>query len=252
MRAVRTIARLQAQAASIHRSAEAPPDIPAIDAALLRGPDDEIKARRLLRAAGLDVAEEVLVTTAQAAVEAAQRLGCAVALKASSEDIPHKTEVGGVLLNLASAAEVEAGFATITGNIARNAPQARMDGVLVSPMVQGGVEMIVGVVNDAVFGPLVMVGFGGIFVEALRDTAIRIAPFGQDTALEMLHELRGFSLLNGARGSKPADLDALAQAIARVSVLAFRHAHEIASLEINPLLALPDRAVALDGLIVSK
>ena len=251
-RAVRMIARLQAQAAAVQRSAEALPDVPAIDAALLRGPDDEIKARRLLRAAGLDVAEEVLVTSAQAAVEAAQRLGCAVALKAASEDVPHKTEVGGVLLNLSCASEVEAGFATITANIARNAPQARMDGVLVSPMVQGGVEMIVGVVNDAVFGPLVMVGFGGIFVEALRDTAIRIAPFGQDTALEMLHELRGFSLLNGARGSRPADLAALAQAIARVSVLAFRHGHEIASLEINPLLALPDRAVALDGLIVSK
>ena len=251
-RAVRVIAALHALRARPEAHDDDVPVVPEISAALLDTQDDELKARRVFRAAGLDVVEDILARTSQEAVEAAAGFAGPVVLKIASPDILHKSDIGGVKLNLHTAADVTAAFDDICAAAAQHAPAARIDGVLVSPMVPAGVEMVLGVVNDPIFGPLVMIGFGGIFVEVLRDSAVRLAPFGKTTALQMLRELRGYGLLTGARRTTPVDLDALAEAMARISVLAHRHADRFASVEINPLVALADRAIALDGLIVSR
>ena len=131
---------------------------------------------------------------------------------------------------------------------------ARPDGVLVAPMVAGGVETILGVQRDPLFGPAVMFGLGGVFVEALDDVVFRLAPFGLDEARRMIREIKGFKVLQGLRGAPPADLDALAEALARLSALAATGAERIESIDVNPFLVLPEGqgAVALDALIVPR
>ena len=151
-------------------------------------------------------------------------MGGPVAMKIVSPDIPHKTEVGGVVLGVEGAAAAEAAFERIMENAARHAPDARIDGVLISPMISGGVECILGAKIDPVFGPVVMFGLGGILTEVLRDVAFRRAPFGPDVAREMIDELKGAAVLKGARGQPPADLDALADAIAKLSLFAAANA----------------------------
>ncbi len=190
--------------------------------------------------------------TAEAAARAAGELGLPVALKLNAPGIAHKTEIGGVLLNLATAAAVRDGYAALMSRAA--AAGARPDGVLVAPMVAGGVETILGVQRDALFGPAVMFGLGGLFVEALGDVVFRLAPFGLDEARRMIREIKGFKVLQGLRGAPPADLDALAEALARLSVLAAAGAERIESIDVNPFLVLPEGqgAVALDALIVLR
>jgi len=133
------------------------------------------------------------------------------------------------------------------------APRAKIDGVLISPMVSGGVEMILGVQNDPVFGPVVMLGLGGIFVEVLRDVTFRIAPFGVEEAQRMIGELRGRPMLEGARGQLPCDVDALAQAVSKLSIFAAAQRGQFTSIDVNPLLVRPkgQGAAALDALILT-
>ncbi|HUF86803.1 MAG TPA: acetate--CoA ligase family protein [Thermohalobaculum sp.] len=220
-------------------------------APLPEGSLGEREAKAVLAAAGLPVVEDRLAATATEAEAAARAFGGPVAMKIASPGILHKTEAGGVKLGVPPERAAEA-HAEIMASARAYAPEARLDGVLVSPMVAGGVECILGARTDPVFGPVVMFGLGGVFTEVLRDVSFRRAPFGPATARAMIDELKGAALLTGARGSPPADLEALAGAIARLSLFAAAHAETIESVEMNPLLARPEGPMALDALIVRK
>ena len=218
------------------------------------GFEGERAARRLVARIGVGVAEDRLATTATEAAAAARAFGGRVALKIVSADIAHKSDMGGVALGLSGDAAVEAGFARLMDNAARNAPGARIDGVMVSPMIEGGVECILGVTRDPVFGPMVMFGMGGVFVEVYKDNVLRQAPFGLATAREMISSISGFPMLDGARGRPKMDIEALAMALSRLSAWADRRRDDFASLEINPLIVLPAGAgvVAVDALALPR
>uniref|UniRef100_A0AAU2A316 Acetate--CoA ligase family protein n=1 Tax=Streptomyces sp. NBC_00093 TaxID=2975649 RepID=A0AAU2A316_9ACTN len=210
----------------------------------------EHAAKLLLRAYGIRVPREQLVTSAAAAVRAAGLVGYPVVMKASGGQIAHKTELGLVKIGLTSASQVRDAYRELT-DIARY-EGVDLDGVLVCQMVERGVEMVVGVTHDDLFGPTVTVGLGGVLVEVLRDTAVRVPPFGEEQARDMLTELRGRALLDGVRGRPPADLDALVEVVMRVQRMALELGDELAELDINPLMVLPrgQGAVALDALAV--
>jgi acyl-CoA synthetase (NDP forming) len=209
-------------------------------------------AKQALAAVGLHMLPERVAATPEEAAAHAAAIGFPVVLKIVSPDLPHKTEVGGIALGLADAEAVRTAAQTMRARVVATAPQARIDGLLVAPMVTGGTELILGTTQDAVFGPAVMVGLGGIYAEVFRDVAVRQAPVLQAAAQEMLRSLKCFPLLDGARGQPKADLGAAAQAIVVLSRFAATHAGRIASVEINPLLVrkVGEGAVALDALIV--
>jgi acetyltransferase len=197
-------------------------------------------------ACGIAVAAPVVVATAGEAGPAAARVGFPVALKIVSPDISHKTEVGGVRLGLASADAVVEAAQAMRERAARERPHAVLEGFAIQPMVPAGKELLLGSVRDPQFGPLVMVGFGGIYVEILRDTAVRLAPVTAGEALAMLDELRLAPLLRGVRGEPAVDLSALAATIARFSELAAA-APGVEEVELNPLVAGPAGVIAVDA-----
>jgi acyl-CoA synthetase (NDP forming) len=252
-RAVRALAAV----ASANKSAPAKPvfEIPDFGSAPvehLAGLErqDERGARDLLRAIGVPVVEDRLATSGAEAMAAAQHIGGRVVLKVVSTDIAHKSDIGGVRLNV-DPSEAGVVFDDMLRAVRQRAPGARLDGVIVSPMITGGVETIVGVKHDAVFGPVLMFGLGGVFVEVFHDTAIEIAPFDRTVAHALIRTIKGYPLLSGVRGSPPADLEALADVLCRISVFAATHAGQFESLEINPLLVRPNGVLALDALITS-
>ena len=213
----------------------------------------ESQALRALGDAGIPGDKSHLATDEKSAVAAARTIGLPVVMKIASPDILHKSDIGGVLIGLASEAEVEKGFGELLARARRAHPAARLQGCLVAPMITGGTEFVLGAKNlDPVFGPVVMVGLGGIFVEILHDISLRLAPVGLAEARAMLRELKGFALLEGARGRPPSDIEALARAVVDLSSFALAHAHDIVSCDINPFLVLTDGAVALDAVIVRK
>lgn len=214
---------------------------------------NEATAKAALNAAGVPFVHDIVATSGPEAAEAAASIVGPIAMKILSPDIQHKSDIGGVKLNV-TAAEATAVFEEIMAAAKRHAPAAAIDGVLVSPMISGGTELILGVTNDPTFGPAVMVGLGGIFAEIFKDTALRLAPVNAAEAREMLESLKAFPLLNGARGRAPSDLDALCETISALSRFATAHAADIAEIDINPILAFPQgRGVAaLDALIVPK
>jgi len=229
----------------------APPALPAPVHVPAEMPN-EVEAKRILAKAGIPVVDERLATATEAAGNAAAEIGFPVAMKLVSTDILHKSEIGGVLLNVADEAAARDGYDTLIARAKTAHPDAKVDGVVVAPMISGGVETILGVKVDPAFGPVVLFGLGGIFVEVLGDVTQRLAPFGVEEAHEMMREVKGFPLLDGARGAAPADLDALAEALARLSVFAHENAERIESIDINPFLVLPkgQGAYAVDALIV--
>ncbi|WP_405839234.1 acetate--CoA ligase family protein [Streptomyces platensis] len=210
----------------------------------------EHAAKQLLRAYGIRVPREQLVTSAAAAVRAASLVGYPVVMKASGPQLAHKTELGLVKVQLTSASQVRDAYRELT-DIARY-EDVPLDGVLVCQMIERGVEMVVGVTQDSLFGPTVTVGLGGVLVEVLRDVVVGVPPFGEDQARAMLDELRGRALLDGVRGAPPADLDALVETVLRVQRMALELGDDLAELDINPLVVLPrgQGAVALDALAV--
>ncbi|MFI5689191.1 acetate--CoA ligase family protein [Streptomyces sp. NPDC051636] len=212
----------------------------------------EHAAKQLLRAYGIRVPREQLVTSAAAAVRAAGQVGYPVVMKASGAQIAHKTELGLVKIGLTSASQVRDAYRELT-DIARY-EGVSLDGVLVCQMVERGVEMVVGVTHDALFGPTVTAGLGGVLVEVLRDAAVGVPPFGEDQVRDMLAGLRGRALLDGVRGRPPADVDALVEVVLRVQRMALELGDELAELDINPLMVLPrgQGAVALDALAVCR
>ncbi|GLK95782.1 hypothetical protein GCM10008164_35220 [Achromobacter xylosoxidans] len=213
---------------------------------------NEVQAMELLRQAGLPASPCVLAGDAEAAVRAAASLGAACVLKVVSPDITHKSDVGGVKLNVQGDDALRSAYADILAAVRQHRPDARIDGVLVAPMAPKGVECIAGVHCDPVFGPVVMFGLGGVFVEVLKDVSFRLAPFGRDDALAMIREIKGYALLQGARGAPPCDIGALAEALAALSRFAHARRADFSSVEINPLLALPEGqgVVALDAVVI--
>ncbi len=202
----------------------------------------EREAKTVLGKYGIKSAPERQAKNADEAVKAASELGYPVVLKADG-DIEHKTEAGAVKLDLRDEAALRAACGAMTA--ARN-------GFLVQQMVKGGVELVVGIKRDPQCGPVLLVGLGGVLVEVLRDTALALAPVGKAEARRMLEGLKGFRLLQGYRGAPAADLDAVCDAIARISEFAADHADAVEEIDVNPLLARPDGAVALDALIVLR
>jgi acyl-CoA synthetase (NDP forming) len=209
-------------------------------------------AKQALAAAGFSIPQEQQVQSADEAVEAAQAVGFPVVLKVVSEDLPHKTEVGGVVLNLADVESVRQAHARILSNVGTCAPQARIEGILVAPMLTGGAELIAGVSRDPVFGPVVMVGMGGIYAEVLRDVAVQAAPVSQGEALSMIRSLRLFPLLDGVRGQPPLDQEAAARLVAQLSEFAHRHRDQVAEIDLNPVLVRPrgQGVAVLDALMI--
>jgi acetate---CoA ligase (ADP-forming) len=204
----------------------------------------EHDSKRLLEAYGIAVTREQVVTSAAAAVKAAATIGYPVVLKASSADLAHKSDLGLVKLGLADAKAVRAAYSAI-------APHS--DGeVLVSEMVSGGTECVIGVSHDDLFGPTIMFGLGGVFVEVLKDVTFRVPPFGKDEARRMIDEVQGAALLRGARGRPKGDIGALVDVIMKVQRLAVDNAERLAELDINPLVVLPKGAIALDALAVTR
>lgn len=251
--AVRALAALAHFGEVFRRGAGAPP--PAAPEGMLPAPEvavSEHEAKRILASAGIAVTKERLATSADDAVAVWTEIGGPVVLKIASPDIAHKTEIGGVLLNLNDADAVSQGFDTLLERAKKAVPDARIEGVIVAEMAAPGVECVLGVVNDPVFGPAVMFGLGGIFVEVLKDVTFRLAPFGIDEARRMVDEIKGRAMLDGVRGAPAADLDALAETLARLSVFAAANAGRIESIDINPLVAGPTGVVALDALIVPR
>jgi len=212
----------------------------------------ESESKQAIAAWGIAGPSEQSVQSADAAVGAAQRLGYPVALKVDSPDILHKTEAGVVRLGLRDADEVRKAYGQIMANASGYAPNASIAGVLVQEMVTGGVEVIVGISYDAQLGPMLLFGSGGVMVEVYNDVALRRCPITRSEALDMVAEVKGAKLLRGFRGQPPADTDALADTLVRVSHLAAQLEGQLAELDINPLMVLPagQGVKAVDALVV--
>ena len=213
----------------------------------------EYLAKQVL-AAWLPEAAERLVQSAEAAADAATTLGFPVALKVQSPDLPHKTEAGGVRLNLADPDAVAAAYAAMLGDVARYAPEAKIDGVLVQKMAPKGHELVIGMVNDATFGPIMMVGYGGTTVELFADVAHSPAPVDEAEAKRMIRSLRSAKLLSGFRGAAPIDLAPVAKLLAALSRAALTLAAQVAEFELNPVILHADGSglTVADALLTMK
>jgi acyl-CoA synthetase (NDP forming) len=209
----------------------------------------EIESKQVLQEAGLPVAAAQLARSAADAASIAAKIGFPVVLKIVSPDVTHKSDVGGVRLGLQSGDEVRAAFGEIVSSVKDHQPQARVEGVAVQKMAPEGTEVIIGMSKDPQFGPVLMFGLGGIFVEVLKDVAFRIVPLEPRDARQMLREIKGFPVLQGVRGHDPADLEALERLILKVSEFVEAHP-EIEELDLNPVLAYKDGCLAVDARIV--
>jgi acyl-CoA synthetase (NDP forming) len=213
----------------------------------------EWQARPLLAAYGIDAGAGTLVHSAAEAEAASTAMGRAIALKVQSADIPHKTEAGALALNVA-AADARAAYERVLANAKRYAPGAAIDGVLVQPMAPPGSEVILGVNRDARWGPLLMVGLGGVMVEALGDVALAPVPLDRESALALLARLKGAAAFGAHRGLAPADTDALAELMVKLSLFAANHADEIAEIDLNPVIVhgKGEGVSIVDALIVKR
>jgi acetyltransferase len=200
----------------------------------------EHEGKELLSLYNIPFTREEIALSEEQAVRIAEKIGYPVALKINSPDILHKTEAGGLKLNIGNKDELISAFNEILKNARRYNPEARLNGILVQEMISGGIEVIVGVNNNPQFGPVVMFGLGGIFVEILKDVSMRVAPLSYEDAMTMIKEIKGFKVLAGARGKAKADIPAIADVLVKVSRLALDLEDRIAGLDINPLLVMPE------------
>jgi len=221
---------------------------PALPAAA--GAVGSMEGQALLQSFGVPTAAAKLANTADEAVAAAKTLGYPVVLKIESPDILHKTEAKGVALNLGDAAAVRGAFSTLVANAKQYKADARIAGVLVQAMAQGDVELVIGLKRDPTFGPVVMVGLGGVLIEVFKDVVFRVAPVTEAEALRMLEELKSRVILDGVRGKPPVDKKALAKMISNVSRFGAAAGPRLAELDLNPVLAGPQGVTAVDWLMV--
>ena len=209
----------------------------------------EVEAKQMLADAGVNVTETRLATSIDEAASHAAELGYPVALKVVSDTITHKTDVGGVELGVADEAALRDACQRIHERVTAAAPNADVQGVSVQPMAEAGAEVILGITQDQQFGPVLMFGLGGVFVEVLKDVAFRIVPLEPRDASEMVREIQGFPVLEGFRGTPAANLDAIESMLLQLSEFAEANP-EIAELDLNPVFARPDGAVAVDARIL--
>ncbi len=253
-RAIRVIGALHGFAKAWKRKGATAPALPKNLPRLPDAPVGESEALGVLEAAGVPVVPYRLCESAAEAAKACAAFKFPAVLKIASPDIIHKTEMGGVMLGIDSRAAAEKAYRTLVARAKKAAPRARIDGVVAMKQVQGGVECILGAHNDPALGPVVMFGLGGIFVEVFKDVAFRLAPIGLDEARAMIREVKGHALLAGARGRKPADTDAIAKALVRLSYLAAANADRFESIDVNPFIVgeKGTGAVAVDAVIVPR
>jgi acyl-CoA synthetase (NDP forming) len=210
----------------------------------------ERESKAVLELYGIATVREIAAHLPEALPAAAAELGFPLALKVESSDIAHKTEAGGVALNLRSMDELRAAYERVLANARSFAPHAKISGVLLQPMVPAGIEVVVGARIDPLLGPLIVAGFGGVLVELLRDSAVELAPINAGEGARMLRRLKGAALFNGFRGGGAVDLDRLADILVRVSELAADQQGSIAELDINPVICAGSTLTAVDALLV--
>lgn len=211
----------------------------------------EHEAYSLVKTYGIPVPEVGLAKNPEEAGEISEKIGYPVVLKIVSPDITHKSDVGGVIVELYDKKAVIEGARRIFENVSKKAPNARITGILVQKMVPYGLEVIVGGLRDNVFGSVVMFGLGGLFVEVLRDVSFRIAPVSYRDALEMINEIKSRRILEGFRNQPPVSKEALANIIIGVSKLLIENP-EIDSIDLNPIMAFPDKAIVADARVIIR
>lgn len=251
-RSLRALAAVTAHGRRLHeREADRPPPALPASVPLPPGPLAEWQGKRLFAEAGIPVVEGELARSAEAAVAAARRIGYPVVLKLQSRDVAHKTEIGAVLLGIADDTGVRAGWATLHHRAATACPQACIDGVLVERFAPKGLELMVGARRDPAWGPVVMLGLGGIWVEALQDVRVLPAAASQRRIAAELARLKTARLLQAFRGAPPRDVAAVARVAAAVGSL-MQARPEIEEIDVNPLVVLAEGegAWALDALVV--
>jgi acyl-CoA synthetase (NDP forming) len=209
----------------------------------------EFESKKLLRQVGIPVVQTRLARTKKEAVLQSQRIGFPVVLKIVSPDVIHKSDSGGVKLNLNNVTKVKTAYSEMIKTISQQYPDAVIHGVSVQKMIRPGTEVIVGTSKDSQFGPVIMFGLGGIFVEVLRDVSFRIVPVSQRDAQEMIKEIKGYPLLQGVRGKESSDIPALVEMILKISNFVEEYP-QIKELELNPIFAYRDGAVAVDARII--
>jgi acetate---CoA ligase (ADP-forming) len=217
------------------------------------GPQPEWLGKKVLAAAGIAIPAGALARSVNEAVETARRIGYPVVLKAQAATLMHKTEAGGVLLNIADEPTLRRAWQTMTDNVARAAPGVKLDGMLVERMSARGLELVIGAKRDPEWGPVVLVGLGGIFIEALGDVRLLPPDLAESAIVDELDKLQGAKLLRGFRGAPAVDIEAVARTAALIGRL-MQTMPEIMEIDINPLVAYPkgDGVTALDALIVTK
>ena len=209
----------------------------------------EVESKALLKKAGIPVVEAKLARSKKEAISISNEMGFPIVLKVSSTEVVHKSDSGGVKLGLTNATQVGKAYNEILSSIKQAYPQARIEGVSVQPMAAPGVEVIVGMSKDPQFGPVLMFGLGGILVEVLKDVSFRIVPVTARDAKAMIREIKGYPVLEGYRGQKPASIPALEKLIVKVSKFVEKNP-QIRELDLNPIFAYPDKAVAVDARII--
>jgi acyl-CoA synthetase (NDP forming) len=209
----------------------------------------EIEAKQILMEAGINCTDTRLAATKEAAVELSEQFGCPVVLKVSSVDITHKSDAGGVKVDLTCKAEVEDACDAILESCMAAFPTANIEGVSVQPMGKPGTEVIMGMIRDPSFGPVIMFGLGGVFVEVLKDVAFRVVPIEESDAEDMINEIKGKKLLEGYRGKEPADVAYLQQMLVKLSDLV-NETPEIEEIDMNPVFCYKDGAVVVDARII--
>jgi acyl-CoA synthetase (NDP forming) len=219
-----------------------------------KGAWEESESKALLNKIGISIPQEVLATNPDEALEACQRLGYPVVLKIASHQISHKTDIGGVVLGVKTQQELLSSWDHILASVKKNAPQAELKGILVQEMITGGTEVIVGVSNDAQFGPTILFGLGGIFVEVVQDFSLRVLPITYQDAEEMVEDTLASTVLRGVRGGGKRDIPALIEVILKVAQLTMDSNGLIEEIDINPLVVMPmgEGCLALDALVITQ
>jgi acyl-CoA synthetase (NDP forming) len=209
----------------------------------------EFESKKILKQAGISVVETKQAKTRKEAISLSRKMGFPVALKITSPDVIHKSDLGGVKLSLNNVSEVKKAYDEILKKVKKQYPNAVVRGVSVQKMARPGTEVIVGTSKDPQFGPIIMFGLGGVFVELLKDVSFRVIPVKRKDAQEMINEIKGYPILEGYRGKDPADISALVEIILKISKLVEENS-QIKELELNPIFAYRDKAVAVDARII--
>ena len=211
----------------------------------------ESEARKILTEYKIPLVKGEIIKSLKETKKFVEKVGYPVVLKVVSRQIIHKTDVGGVILDIDSEKKVYQAYHEIIKNIEKNAPKATIDGFFIQEMIKGGVEVIVGGKYDSTFGQTIAFGLGGIFVEVFEDVSFRVVPITREDAMEMMKEIKGYKILRGYRGKPPTDFGALTDILLKTSKMLEENL-EIKELDINPVFALPDGAVAVDARIIIK